>query len=122
MTMAADRWMRPQGAYQVRVTSSIILAGVRELPRVLQQLLVMPRFYEPDLGANPDSPFARDASGKLIRRSYWLDMTDVHPVMVMINGVGAHLTNDEKRAHLTDLKRDHLIDQVCVQEILPREK
>jgi len=36
----------------------------------------MPRFYEPDLGANPDRPFARDASGKLIRRSYWLDMTD----------------------------------------------
>jgi hypothetical protein len=122
MTMAADRWMRPQGAYQVRVTSSIILAGVRELPRVLQQLLVMPRFYEPDLGANPDSPFARDASGKLIRRSYWLDMIDRTLVMVMVNGVGAHLTNDEKRAHLTDLKRDHLIDQVCVQEILPPEK
>jgi hypothetical protein len=28
----------------------------------------MSRFYEPNLGANPDSPFARDASGKLIRR------------------------------------------------------
>ena len=37
-------------------------------------------------------------------------------VMVMVNGIGAHLTNDEKRAHLIDLKRDHLIDQVCVQE------
>jgi hypothetical protein len=82
----------------------------------------MPRFYEPDLGANPDSPFARDASGKLIRRSYWLDMTDRTLVLVMVNGIGAHLTNDEKRAHLTDLKRDHLIDQVCVQEILPSEK
>ena len=34
--------------------------------------------------------------------------------MVMVNGIGAHLTNDEKRAHLTDLKRGHLIDQVCV--------
>jgi hypothetical protein len=81
----------------------------------------MPRFYEPDLGSTP-SPFARDASGKLIRRSYWLDMTDRTLVMVMVNGIGAHLTNDQKRAHLTDLKRDNLIDQVCVQEILPPEK
>jgi hypothetical protein len=36
----------------------------------------MHRFYEPDLDADPNSPFARDASGKLVRRSYWLDMTD----------------------------------------------
>ena len=49
-------------------------------------------------------------------------MTDRTLVLVMVNGIGAHLTNDEKRAHLTDLKRDHLIDQVCVQEILPSEK
>jgi hypothetical protein len=82
----------------------------------------MVRFYEPDLGADPNSSFARDASGKLVRRSYWLDMTDHTLVMVMVNGIGAHLTNDEKRAHLIDLKRDHLIDQVCVQEILPPEK
>ena len=32
-------------------------------------------------------------------------------VIAMTNGIGAHLTNDEKRAHLTDLKREHLIDQ-----------
>jgi hypothetical protein len=82
----------------------------------------MPRFYEPDLGTELDSPFARDAANKLVRRSYWLDMNDRTLVMVMTNGIGAHLTNDEKRAHLTDLKRDHLIDQVCIQEILPPEK
>jgi hypothetical protein len=29
----------------------------------------MPRFYEPDLGADPDSPFARDALDKLVRRT-----------------------------------------------------
>jgi len=40
----------------------------------------------------------------------------------MTNGIGAHQTNGEKRAHLIDLKRDHLIDQVCIQEILPPEK
>jgi hypothetical protein len=82
----------------------------------------MTRFYQPDLGAEPDSPFARDASDKLVRRGYWLDMNDRSLVMAMTNGIGAHLTNEEKRAHLIDLKRDHLIDQVCVQEILPPEK
>ena len=82
----------------------------------------MLRFHEPDLGTDPDSPFARDASNKLVRRSYWLDMNDRTLVMVMVNGIGAHLTNDEKRTHLFDLKREHLVDQVCVQEVLPPEK
>ena len=36
---------------------------------------------------------------------------------MMVGGIGSRLTNDEKRAHLTDLRREHLIDQVCVQEI-----
>jgi hypothetical protein len=42
--------------------------------------------------------------------------------MVMTQGIGGHLTNDEKMAHLNDLRREHLIDQVCIQEILPPEK
>lgn len=82
----------------------------------------MPRFYEPDLSAEPDSPFARDASNKLVRRPYWLDMPDRSLVLAMTQGIGATLTNDEKRAHLIDIRREHLIDQVCVQEILPPEK
>jgi hypothetical protein len=82
----------------------------------------MTRFYEPDLGGDPDSPFVRDAANKLVRRSYWMDMNDRTLVMVMVNGIGAHLTNDEKRAHLTDLHREHLIDQVCIQEIIPPDK
>jgi hypothetical protein len=49
-------------------------------------------------------------------------MNDRSLVLVMTQGIGAHLTNDEKRAHLSDLKREHLIDQVCIQEILPPEK
>jgi hypothetical protein len=64
----------------------------------------MQRFYQPDLGSDPDSPFARDANNKLVRRSYWLDMNDRSLVLVMTQGMGAHLTNDEKRAHLTDFK------------------
>jgi hypothetical protein len=40
----------------------------------------------------------------------------------MTSGIGANLTNDEKRAHLTDLGRAHLVDRVCPQEILPPDK
>ena len=82
----------------------------------------MAQFYQPDLSGNIDSPFVPDGNNKLVRRSYWLDMTDRTLVMVMPNGIGANLTNDEKRAHLADLRREHLIDQVCIQEILPPEK
>ena len=82
----------------------------------------MTRFYQPDLSQDINSPFIRDGADKLIRRSYWLDMDDRTLVMVMVNGIGANLTNDEKRAHLAHLRREHLIDQVCIQEILPPEK
>ena len=82
----------------------------------------MTRFYQPDLTRDINSPFIRDGADKLVRRSYWLDMDDRTLVMVMVNGIGANLTNDEKREHLADLRREHLIDQVCVQEILPPEK
>ena len=71
----------------------------------------MTRFYQPDLSQNIDSPFIRDGANKLVRRSYWLDMDARTLVMVMVNGIGANLTNDEKRAHLTDLRREHLIDR-----------
>lgn len=81
----------------------------------------MTRFYQPNLSQDIDNPFIRDGADKLIRRSYWLDMDDRSLVMVMVNGIGASLTNDEKRAHLADVRRKHLIDQVCVQEILPPE-
>jgi len=82
----------------------------------------MTRFYQPDLALNFDDPFIRDNHDKLIRRSYWLDMDDRSLVMVMVNGIGAHLTNEQKRAHLVDIRREHLIDQVCIQEILPPER
>ena len=82
----------------------------------------MSRFYQPDSTENVDSPFVCDGNNKLIRRSYWLDMDDRTLVMLMTKGIGANLTNDEKRAHLIDIKREHLIDQVCPQEILPPEK
>ena len=82
----------------------------------------MPDFYKPDLGANSDDPFARDGDGKLVRRSYWLDMSDRSIIMVMTNGIGAHLPNEQKRLHLQDIVRGHLIDDVCIQEVLPPEE
>jgi hypothetical protein len=78
----------------------------------------MRKFYQPDLAANFDNPFVRDGNDKLVRRSYWQDMNDHTLVMAMTRGIGANLTNDKKRAHLIDLRREHLIDQVCTQEIL----
>ncbi len=81
----------------------------------------MARFYQPDLGANPDDPFARDTEGKLVRRSFWVDMSDRTMVLAMTQGIGAPIPNEAKRAHLDDLGRAHLIDQVCLQEILPPE-
>ena len=82
----------------------------------------MAQFFQPDLSENIDSPFVRDGNNRLVRRSYWLDMNDRSLVMVMTNGIGANLTNDQKRAHLADLRREHLIDQVCIQEMLPPKK
>jgi len=82
----------------------------------------MPRFHEPDLTVSADSPFVRDGNNKLVRRSYWMDMDDRTLVMVMVNGIGANLTNEEKRAHLADLRRERLIDQICIQEILPPDR
>ncbi|MBT5496724.1 MAG: hypothetical protein HOK54_13350, partial [Alphaproteobacteria bacterium] len=51
----------------------------------------------------------------------WLDMIDNSIVSALTQGVGAHLTNEEKRAHLADIRRDHLLDDIVVQEILPPE-
>ena len=39
----------------------------------------------------------------------------------MTQGIGANLTNGQKRAHLADIGRAALVDQVCVQEIIPPE-
>ncbi len=82
----------------------------------------MAQFYQPDLSVDLDSPFVRGADGKLIRRSFWLDMSNRTLVQVMVNGIGANLTNEEKRAHLADIRREHLVDQVCIVEILPPER
>ena len=56
----------------------------------------MAKFYKPDLGANPDNPFARDADGKLVRRGFWLDMSDQSIILAMMSEVGFNLANPEK--------------------------
>ena len=69
----------------------------------------MAQFYKPDLGANPDNPFARDADSKLVRRGFWLDMSDQSIILAMTSGVGSNLANPEKRAHLADIRRGQAI-------------
>tara|TARA_B100000902_G_C26990241_1_gene754698 strand:- start:325 stop:606 length:282 start_codon:yes stop_codon:yes gene_type:complete len=80
--------------------------------------ILMPNYFEPDLAANPNDPFARGEDGKLVRRGFWLDMGDQSVVLAMTQGVGARLRGDEKRLHLCDIGREHLIDDV-MQEVLP---
>jgi len=82
----------------------------------------MPRFYRPPLGGLEEDPFARDGEDRLIRRDYWLSLSDRSLVMLMTKGIGTRLTADEKRAHLEDIRRAHLIDQVLAPEILPPER
>jgi hypothetical protein len=82
----------------------------------------MPRFHRPPLDGIEEDPFARDGDDKLIRRSYWLGLSDRSLVQLMTQGLGTRLTGDEKRAHLQDIRREHLIDQVLAPEILPPER
>ena len=79
----------------------------------------MSKFYTPDLGRDPENPFARDKDNKLVWRSYWLDMSDRSILMVLAQGIGRELTNDQKRAHLIDIRREHLLGEIGAQEVLP---
>ena len=82
----------------------------------------MTDFYRPPLDGFEENPFARDGDYRLIRREYWLSLGDRSLVMLMTQGIGTRLTADEKRAHLRDIRREHLIDQILAPEILPPER
>jgi hypothetical protein len=82
----------------------------------------MTRFYEPPLHGAHDDPFMRDGEDRLIRRAYWLDLSDRSLTLIMTQGIGTRLTADEKRAHLVDIRRPHLIDDILAPEILPPER
>jgi len=57
----------------------------------------MTRFYEPDLGA------ILTARPRVTLQTSWF-VEDSTLVMVMTKGLGANLTNDEKRAHLIETR------------------
>ena len=82
----------------------------------------MTRFYRPPLDGSEEDPFARDGDDKLIRRGYWLGLSDRSLIQLMTHGIGRRLTADEKRAHLADIRREHLIAQILAPEILPPER
>ncbi len=79
----------------------------------------MARFFQPPIEGSADNPFHRDEDGKLVRRSYWLELSDRSLILAMTQGIGANLTADEKRAHLDDIKRSQLTEEICQVEILP---
>jgi hypothetical protein len=81
----------------------------------------MTGFFQPPLHGLAEDPFMRDGDDKLIRRTYWLDLSDRSLTQIMTDGIGARLTADEKRAHLADIRRPHLIDVILAPEILPPE-
>ncbi len=81
----------------------------------------MTRFYQPPLDGHEDDPFMRDGENRLIRRAYWLDLSDRSLLLIMTQGLGSRLTADEKRAHLADIRRPQLIDEILAPEILPPE-
>jgi hypothetical protein len=87
-----------------------------------EEEVAMPHFYRPPLDGAEEDPFARDGEDKLIRRGYWLGLSDRSLVQLMTKGIGTRLTADEKRAHLEDIRRAHLIDQILAPEILPPER
>lgn len=82
----------------------------------------MTSFYRPPLDGMEENPFARDGEDKLIRRGYWLGLSDRSLVQLMTKGIGTRLTADEKRAHLKDIGREHLSEQIFEPEILPPER
>jgi hypothetical protein len=82
----------------------------------------MPQFYRPPLDGAEEDPFARDGDEKLIRRGYWLGLSDRSIVLMMTQGIGTRLSADEKRAHLVDIRREHPIDQILAPEILTPER
>ena len=78
-------------------------------------------FYKPNYAVDLDSPFARDGNEKLIRKNYWLDLSDDSIILLFNNGIGQDLTNEEKKNHLIDINRHYLIDKICIQEVMPPE-
>ena len=75
----------------------------------------MSQFYQPPLDGREEGPFVRDGDDKLIRRSYWLDLSDRSIVLIMTQGIGTRLTAEEKRAdvHIRIKLFAHLAPQ-CV--------
>jgi hypothetical protein len=83
----------------------------------------MSQFYRPPLdGRTEEDPFARDGDDRLIRRGYWLGLSDRSLVQLMTRGIGTRLTPDQKRAHLEDIGRAHLGDRIFAPEIQPPER
>lgn len=81
----------------------------------------MSEFYRPESTGFEEHPFARGPGNTLLRIDFWNAMTDQSIILAMTRGLGAELSNEHKRAHLEDIGRGHLIDQIVTQDVLPPE-
>lgn len=79
----------------------------------------MSKYYKPEQTGFEEHPFARGPGNTLLRQDFWNAMTDKSIVLAMTKGIGAALSNEHKKAHLEDIGRGHLIDDVVTQDILP---
>jgi hypothetical protein len=96
--------------------------SIRSAPLRFDWDVEMTQSYQPPLDGREEDPFVRDGDDKLIRRSYWLDLSDRSIVLIMTQGIGTRLTADEKRAHLIDIRRPHLIDTILAREVVPPDR
>jgi hypothetical protein len=76
----------------------------------------MERFFALSIEGSSNDLFLRDGDGRLIRRNYWLDLTDRSLVLATTQGIGRVLTITQKRAHLEDIDRQHLCDEICAED------
>ena len=76
----------------------------------------MSQVYTPDFDSERDSPFAHQSNKKLVRRSFWSDISGRAIVMPLTQANGFHISNHQKRASLADIRREHLINEICVRK------
>ena len=99
---------------RVRTTTDVI-RGFRALPFMLVAgVSLLGAFYRPAPQAVTGGPLN---SGDVT----WM-LTATGMVLLMTRGIGTRLSADEKRAHLEDIRRAHLIDEILAPEILPPER
>ena len=81
----------------------------------------MSRVYQPDLGSEPDSPFARDGNNKLVRRGYWLDMYLIPPSAVAFLQLPLQMSRRRAKKSEFSTRKPHQ-DRVAAAKLPTRDE